>query len=151
MDPLLPFTKQPLQGSQVAPQSSRKKLRLVWTIQKVPPAGRQESAFVVTLLRCRHLPRHLVGREKVVCVQPLNIVALAKREGSIPGRRSTLIFLRNDGHTFGSKLLRHSKRLISRPIINHYDLCPRPSLGERGSNRISKPRLGVVRRNQNRN
>ena len=78
----------------------------------------------MTLLRCRHLLGNLVRREKIVCVQPLNIVALAKLEGLVSGGGRALILLRHNGNIFRSELPRNRKRAIARSIVNDNDLLP---------------------------
>src|SRR5712672_3946891 len=117
MEVAFPFSQQPFQGVEVAPESSRNKSRLHWPIQEVSPFARDEPEFTFALLRSFHLPLDLVWREEVVGVQPLDVISLAKLECFVSRCRRPLIFLRNDIYSLGGESLSGCESLIARSII----------------------------------
>jgi hypothetical protein len=46
------------------------------------------------------LQSNLVGRQKIVCIQPLNKIALTEKVSQIPGAGRTFIVLRINAYTF---------------------------------------------------
>lgn len=58
------------------------------------------------------LPGNFVGRQEIIGIQPLNVIALAERESLIPGCGSSLVLLSDHPNAFRCKLLRNRQSLI---------------------------------------
>src|ERR1700687_1717420 len=119
------------------------------SVPEFPPCRGCERPFASALVHYLHLPLDLVRSQKIICIQPLNIISVAKREGLVSGRGSSLILLRyySDGVRF--PLSRNRKRFISGAIIDDYNLLPSPCLRDRRADCVRNPFLRIESRDEN--
>ena len=82
--------------------------------------------------------------QKIVGVQPLNVVPLAHCERVVARRGRALILLRADLYGIRFELLGNGQCLILRAVVNHDDFFVRPGLGNRAAQAISDPAFGVI-------
>jgi hypothetical protein len=94
------------------------------------------------VLHRRHLPRDLLALEKIVGVEPLDVLAAAQRQRQVSRRRRSLIPLRDDSDTARLELLRDSPRAVGGAVVDDDDLDAPPRLSERRPDRVGDPVLG---------
>ena len=69
-----------------------------------------------------HLSGDLLRAQKIIRIQPLDVISLTERECSISRRGRPLVRLTDHAHLFRSKPLRNGQRFISRPVIDDDEL-----------------------------
>ena len=121
------------------------------SIHEMAPGTGEKNAFVLQGLRDFHLPSNFIRREKVIRVEPLNIVAPAKLKRFIPCRRRALVFLSDDGYRIRNKLARDCERFIPGAVIYNDNFLVRPSLTLSGFYSVRDPSLGVIGWNEDGN
>jgi len=72
-----------------------------------------------------------IGRQEVIDIQPLDVVAVAGRKRAVPGRRRPLVRLSYDGEASGGKPTSYRERAITGTVIDNDDFFPRPGLSHR--------------------
>src|ERR1700692_3312597 len=94
----VPFhlSQQPFNGRQVAPQGSRHEMgSMVPVEERRPFSGNQRPPADIPTQNL-NLPGNLVSPQKIVCVQPLDILTLAQGKAFVPSCGGTVIFLAYD-------------------------------------------------------
>jgi hypothetical protein len=102
------------------------------------------------LFHCFHLPRDLVNAQRVIGVQPLDVVTLTQRERRIPGSGGALIRLAEYAHIRRFVSLRDRERCVRGAVIDDDDFLARPGLAHSRLQCLAEPALVVVSRNEDR-
>jgi hypothetical protein len=80
----------------------------------------------------RKLALNLVGRQKIIRIQPLDVVSLAELQGMVARRSGSSVFSGHDCDLLRGKSPRYFRRLIRRAIVHDDDLLALPRLADRG-------------------
>src|SRR6266852_8984608 len=125
------LTKQPFSRRQVAPEGRRHEVGFAGAVQEVSPRRGEEYSRACATIHRVHLASDFVGRQEIIGIQPLDIIALADRKGVVSGRRRTLVGLSDNRYALGGKSTSNRERLITGPVINDDDLFLWPALSHR--------------------
>ena len=145
-----PLPEHPFHREQVIPKGGRCKPRRTRAVHKVRPRRRSEYSIVRTLLGNCHLFHDLVGGEKVIGIEPLDVIALAVREGGVSRRGAPLVSLAHDANMLGLIATCQCESTVVRSVVDNDNLLARPRLGQRRFNGVHNPLLGVIGGNEDR-
>jgi hypothetical protein len=110
---------------------------------------KKKSPSASDLIQDLHLPRNLVSSQKIIGIQPLNLVSLTERKSLVSGCCSTLVFLGEGAYRPRLEHSRDLERLIGGAIINNDDFLWLPRLRNRRAKRVRDPLLDIEGRNEN--
>jgi hypothetical protein len=85
------FPHKPLDRRKVLPQGSRDEARALDLIPEVALRRGKKYPFAVTIAKSCKLPLDLVRRQKVIRVQPLDVIPLTELKRMVAGRRCTFV------------------------------------------------------------
>src|SRR5436309_15746964 len=112
------------------------------TIEKFTPRTGEKQARILLVER-RHLIGNFVGRQKIVGVQPLDVVSTAEGKGPISSGRGALILLGDDRYAARFELASNRQGFVNRSIVDDNDFGWRPGLAQSGFNRLGDPPVRV--------
>src|SRR5262249_38883225 len=122
------FPNQPFGRWQVAPEGRWLEPRALRTIHKVRPAGRQQTAAPATAFHERHLPKNLVRRQKIIGVEPLDVVALTEGKCLVTSPRRAFVVLPHNENLSRLELTRYCQRVVLGAVVDDDNLFSWPRL-----------------------
>ena len=133
------------------PKTAGSELRALGARVERPPRSRQQHLGLALRPQRGQLPLDLVGIEKIVRVEPLDVVAAAKREGSVPRRRRTTIRLLVNANASRFVGFCHTRCSVGGTIVDDDDFLVGPGLSNGRRYGLCDPALRVIRGDQDRN
>src|ERR1700751_2256563 len=121
------------------------------SIQKLTPSTRDQRPLTPDLLNYSHLSGDFVGGQKVISVEPLNVVSPAEAERLVSSGRRPVVCLCKHSDCMRFKLPGNLQGSVFRTVVDDDNLLACPRLQDGRTQSLANPLLGVVCRNENRN
>src|SRR5215475_10956930 len=125
------FVREPLRSRLVLPQRGGNELRSVVAVLESSEGRGEQDPFVAPIRYCFHLQINFVGSQKIISVEPLDVVSMSKRKSLISGGCSALVALSHHTQVSRFKLSGNGQSLVSGAVINNDNLLRFPRLFNR--------------------